>query len=510
MNRWAGLCLLLLVPGLLRAEPEALEQLNEMRRLAGLPPFELAEPLSRAAADQAHYLTLGQRLDHLQDPGDPGFTGETPGQRALVRAWPARAVRENFSRGQSNWPESLEGLMAAIYHRFAFLDPGMDKIGLARSGSGPSGSFVYLMGSALTESLCQNTQLTKTGNRGVCGGSAWVSLSLWQEALDSSLAKAPRMVIWPAEGALVPPAFFEETPDPLPDRYYSGYPVTIAFNPARFKTPPKIEFWKLFDAQGQEVDCLPVLNASTDPNQKLNQHQHALFPQDRLKWGGSYQVQVRYRADGLLVERRWGFQVKATRFDRLNIKGQGEWVAVTPGQSVSLFLPPSTAHPTFGNLDWSAREGVRAELDWEDKNTLALTPAGDLCGRLHFKLSGGRRFQVVVMPPGPEGPITNQAPLCVPPALQGYHGYYLKDQTEVPTKGRFWFLMPEDWSGSTRLSFVAPKSMKVKLRQVGEVLLELEVEGRKGQQLQLKWEAMAPLNLRLTDSPPRPDFLANQ
>lgn len=501
----------LIAPGLVWGEPEALEQLNQYRQTAGLEPLKRAAPLDRAAAAQAHYLGLGGRLDHRQDPGDPGYSGETPGQRALVAGWPARAVKENFSRGQEDWSASLSGLMAAIYHRFAFLSPEVDRIGLARAGAGPEASYVYVLGSQLSADLCQAAPPRPAGKaRGLCGQGAWVPVKAWEKALEEKLAQAPRLVVWPAEGALVPPAFFEETPDPLPGRFYSGYPATVWFNPTHFTRPPEVVSLEWFDFFGRPVKTLPLMTAANDPNRLLEPSQVASFPLKRLDWGGQYRLVLRYRDQGRLFERRWAFQVSESRYSRLAIEGRGEWLALTPNHSFSLFLAPSAAFPFFGDLDWEALDGVAVELDWEDKNTLSLTPKGSFCDRIRFKLSGGRFFQVVLMPPGPEGPLSGAAPLCVPPRLQSKNGYDLRDQLKVPAQGSFWIRLPEAWAKTTQMSWSAPTGAMVELERVGEVLLQVKVQARSGQRLQILLPGKKPLTLQLSSEPAAPDYSANR
>ena len=139
------------------AAGQALARLNEIRRAARLPAFARAAALERAAAAHAAYLSRnvvpGQRAPslHHQQRGRPGFTGETPAARALAAGYPHRRVSENVSARSADAAASVNGLMTAIYHRLAFLDPVMDEVGIAAAGD----FHVFVMGRSDYRAVCR-------------------------------------------------------------------------------------------------------------------------------------------------------------------------------------------------------------------------------------------------------------------------------------------------------------------------------------------------------------------
>ncbi|MGB1110300.1 MAG: CAP domain-containing protein, partial [Gammaproteobacteria bacterium] len=128
------------------AAEDAYAILNDIRAAAGLAPLSHDARLEAAALGHARYLVANDSASHDQSPGGRKFTGERPAQRAVAAGYASRLVSENLSKGDDRVLGSLQGLMAAIYHRFGFLDPEMTHIGIGVSGEGIETGMVYLMG----------------------------------------------------------------------------------------------------------------------------------------------------------------------------------------------------------------------------------------------------------------------------------------------------------------------------------------------------------------------------
>lgn len=132
--------------------------LSSLRRGLGLAALEPSAALARAAERHARYLERnrpaggpGGAVDgHAEVAGRPGFTGATPDARALQAGYPHEAVLENVYTGAGDVRAAVDGLMSGIYHRFGFLDPLMDQLGVGACG----GSHVFAMGRADLERLC--------------------------------------------------------------------------------------------------------------------------------------------------------------------------------------------------------------------------------------------------------------------------------------------------------------------------------------------------------------------
>ena len=122
------------------------------------------------------------------------------------------------------------------------------------------------------------------------------------DAQDAArLADRPTLVTWPPAGADdVPPAFFIEEPDPLPDREVAGYPLSVQFNPGSVQRV-EIRGFSLYrePAVGRDpIAPTRLLDRHSDPHEVLTAFEFALFPLDRLDWATRYRAVVDVVLDG--------------------------------------------------------------------------------------------------------------------------------------------------------------------------------------------------------------------
>jgi len=161
-------------------------------------------------------------------------------------------IIENISSNNFNHKESIDGLMAAIYHRFGFLDFHIDEVGIAirqNPQQKEKTAFVYNMGNKKLAKLCSTTTQTKKTQAddsldNICSDHfKRVSKQSFYDAIHSHKYQNNSVVIYPFDGQQnIPPAFYEELPDPLPNHSVSGFPISISFNEARTKTLKMISF----------------------------------------------------------------------------------------------------------------------------------------------------------------------------------------------------------------------------------------------------------------------------
>ncbi|MEJ2310511.1 MAG: CAP domain-containing protein [Gammaproteobacteria bacterium] len=151
------LWLLLSLFSAVQADQTAFGYLNELRQQAGMTPLKSDRELARAAQNHADYLALHMRGDvsrmasaHDESPGRAGFTGRTPQERALAAGYPHDLVKENVAIGHATPAEAIDGLMAAIYHRLAFLDFTLDQVGIGTA----SKSDVFKLGRSDLQAVC--------------------------------------------------------------------------------------------------------------------------------------------------------------------------------------------------------------------------------------------------------------------------------------------------------------------------------------------------------------------
>jgi len=281
-------------------EPQSLDQayayLNQLRASAGLTEFSQKNQLEIAAFNHANYLADNFMTGHYEAQGTIGFTGVFPKDRTINAGYRSLSVSENVSTGNTNSIDSIDRLMSAIYHRLGFLDfvhneicIGIAKVSLEDPNS--YSAYTYNMGNAEYNALCEDSAFSGSGHYyfNVCEPNININANTYQNVKVKAMGNNPNIVVWPVNGDHnVPPVFFEESPDPLPDYSISGYPISIQFNPLLF-TKVNISTFKLYQEQdNSEVQPTRLLSQSTDPNGKLSTLQYALFPLKRLEWNRAY------------------------------------------------------------------------------------------------------------------------------------------------------------------------------------------------------------------------------
>ena len=496
-----------------------------------------SEILNAAARAHAGYLDThrepgetGQGVSaHSQQPGQEGFSGVTPAERALAVGYPHREVLENVSMGYPDTASALEGLMSAIYHRLTFLDLEADELGaavgtksrvfllgrkdLSRHCAEPSPGSVFrqpldCLGRAMTrdyyDNLCaelpaearfrpphpvscpNGNRLDTDFMRAFCdspppealfGGygqyylacdgrvrvdagwfdalcadpppfaayrasgkyyeiceppqrvaSEWLERHCmglppnalyddsgryrktcagdqlfrveYLEALDAAKQQAsPHAVIWPPHWAVdVPPAFFIEEPDPLPDLNFSGYPVSIQFNPLEVDRVEMRQFslYRVDGGRREAVTQTRLLDQSSDPNGLLSSHEFALFPLTRLAWGGRYLVEVEAELDGEAWQTAWQFDIKGTGLPVLNVTADRQRFDIRPGMPILLYLPPrdGQANSVLRTRTEHLR-GNRVTLKAVDPHTLEVEVEARYCDRIDMRFDDGRSVELI-------------------------------------------------------------------------------------------------------------------
>jgi uncharacterized protein YkwD len=222
-----------------------LNYLNCLRGLAGLQPFMEDILLQVAATNHAEYLNSNNDNGHTEIAGNHQFTGTKPDDRANFVGYKTGIAENVSTHSEGSYKESIEGLLSAIYHRFAFLTPTRDVIGIGESSAVQNNvhAYVYNLANSKINALCNGTNFNGTGRYwSPCSDTDFrIADSRFQAAHFNIANSNPNIIKWPAEGMIdVTPVFYEETPDPLPSYGVSGYPVSIEFNKYQYTTPPTV------------------------------------------------------------------------------------------------------------------------------------------------------------------------------------------------------------------------------------------------------------------------------
>ena len=376
--------------------------LNQLRLRAGMTELFTNPQLELSAFNHANFLADNYLTGHYEINSLPGFTGIEPKDRTKAAGYRSLAVSENVSSGDTRSRDSIDGLMGAIYHRFGFLDLVIDEIGIGIakvSLSDPNShtAYVYNMGNSGLNALCEGPAFSGYGHyyTRVCEPDIQINADDFENVQTLARGYNPNIVQWPADGDNdVPPAFFEESPDPLPDYSVSGYPVSLQFNPLTFSDVNIIAFQLYRETDNSEIQPTRLLNQSTDPNAKMTGLQYALFPLERLEWNTAYRVEATYYSTSSDTQTlTWRFKTRNLGVPLYTLQGSGEVISIPQNStSFAVYIPPTASYSDMSSINYRYESGMRINTDFIDGNTLRLDMTGNVGQQATFTLSGGRYF----------------------------------------------------------------------------------------------------------------------
>jgi hypothetical protein len=222
----------------------------------------------------------------------------------------------------------------------------------------------------------------------------------WLDELDRRQREpAPRWITWPVDdGTEVPPAFFIEEPDPLPEHEVSGYPLSIQFNPAHVKHVEQASFTLTrIDVEPHEpvLDWL-LLDRDSDPNDLLTSLEFAYFPLKRLAWGARYEARFEGLVDGRPLSLNWQFRTAGKEGRLLELVENRQRFELQPGKTYRLYLPPAADQAyTAVNVQTRRIRDNHVDIDFVDPNTLDVVLEARWCLPTTLTFDDGREAELV-------------------------------------------------------------------------------------------------------------------
>lgn len=353
----------------------ARSHLNAIREAMQLNTLQQHDLLNIAAQGHADYLVANNESSHYQIEGHKQFMGVKPVDRTLAANYDSTHVSENLSTHTYDAQSSIDGLFSAIYHRFGFLSLSIDEIGVGTTqdkANTANSAFVYVMGNSVMQRLCRDKSFLGSGRYyyNICkDGEHRIGQKAFLKAQNENKRYNPKIVLYPYNAQTeVPPVFYDESPDPLPEHEVSGFPISVEFNDYYFKEVT-VHTFKLFDAQDNEVQDVLFMDKDNDPHQRFTNKQFTLFPLKRLDYNAEYKAQIDYSHEGKPHTISWQFKTKKPTEELHIIKTKDATVQLNKGKSHILYFPPFNAHDLFRHIQFPAD----VDITFIDHNTLKLT-----------------------------------------------------------------------------------------------------------------------------------------
>ena len=372
-----------------------LEYLNTLRTAAGLVAFTPASQLSTAAQNHSDYMQLNNTVGHGEVNGNSGYTGSTPSERTQYAGYSTLFIGENVSYGTPTAEASIDGLFSAIYHRFGFLHLSFDTVGIGQNTL----FYTYDLSNSQHEQLCQGASYSGTGSYylNVCADSnKHISVSAYSNASNAFASAAPALILWPFENAAdIPPVFYEESPDPLPDDSVSGYPLSVEFNHQKFDSAPNVTSFTIEDASGTSLNTLTRMTQANDPASRFTSYQTALFPEKRLEWGSRYNAFLSYESNGTSYTKSWCFSTQSLstyaphvyRIENTN----DITLNVIAGESYALYIVPNHTNDTLQSVNYTYTANS-VDFSFIDQNTAQITLDGSIGTYASFTFTNGQKI----------------------------------------------------------------------------------------------------------------------
>lgn len=373
------------------------QYINILRNSAGMAPLQKDDQLSQAAKNHVQYLLANDVFGHGETLGLPSYTGSNPAQRAIAAGYHTLRVSEGISNGRDVY-DGIDKLMSAIYHRFSLLNVEDDRIGMYyQPKDNSSGILVHDMSNSGVNQACTIAASNVSYYQGWCSPDIHVSAKQVNDALSAVAQSNPAMIVWPPEnGVDIPPVFFEETPDPLPDYSVSGYPISVQFNPAKVKSV-SVSDLRLFDLlQNSYVPLTRLMEESSDPNEVFSAFDFSLFPLKRLEWGREYRVELEYVEDGVQKTYQWTFRTRILNGALTRVDSGTDAISINNQVTNYIYLVPANGTDVITHFNSQFPQSMKLKVDFEDQNTLIVDANGKSGDVINITLNNFRTLKLTI------------------------------------------------------------------------------------------------------------------
>ena len=280
----------------------ALDYINSIRADSGASSLKYSKTLSYAAKKHAIYLKTNREFGHSESAQNRNFFGSMPWNRIANAGFGSKAVVENISFGEKSYRDSIDNIMATVYHRLAFLDTKVDSLGFARYGR----VYVYDMGNSKISSLCKKSfSNANTMMQNLCRDNyKQLPLKLFNRAINNTEKHSKDIITFPynrQSGVAISLA------NERPKFTYikgCGMPISVIFNSYYYRNIV-IKSFEL-KVKNRAVQS-KIVTFRNDRAKKIKKNTFILLPLHKLKHHTRYRVVLNAVADGKLKQLSWSF-----------------------------------------------------------------------------------------------------------------------------------------------------------------------------------------------------------
>jgi len=369
---------------------EAQTYLNTIRKNMHISLLSKNVSLQRAAQAHAEYMVINNELGHEEIEKYKGFVGKKPWDRGFEYGYYSISVSENVSAHHHNAQDSVNGLLSGIYHRFGFLSTTINEIGIGvyqDKFDSDKTAFVYDMGNRDLNNLCISKSFRGTGKYilGCSDKRLRIREKDFYWAINYAKKTNPDIIVYPYNGQRdVPPVFYDESPDPLPDLDVSGFPISVEFNDYFYKNITVFSF-TLYDNKGIPIEVIPM-DKESDIHKHFTAYQFAIFPVKRLEYNAKYHAEIVYKDKNDIKKKSWVFYTTRIQDEFHKVTKIYDELTIMPKKSYVIYFEPVDGHDLLTNLQFPQE----LDVQFIDHNTIKLTMMPELSDNIsEFVLDTG-------------------------------------------------------------------------------------------------------------------------
>jgi hypothetical protein len=282
-----------------------LSYLNSIRESSGTSALSYSKSLSFASRKHSIYLAKNGEYSHFESPYKRFFFAKSPWERIVKAGYQTKAVVENISFGERSYRDSIDKIMATLYHRLAFLDIKVNQIGYSKYQK----VYVYDMSNSKVANLCKRDWRSSHSTSeiiNICKDGNRIPKEQFSKAIYRVKRASKSLIIYPYPNQKGVALKLEKERPAFSNRGY-GIPISVCFNDSYYRGV-KLKELKLY--RGSKLIKGRVVTFRNDRNKKIDKNCFILLPYHSLASGSKYKVKLRATSKGREIKKRWFFYTR--------------------------------------------------------------------------------------------------------------------------------------------------------------------------------------------------------